>query len=93
MGNYLKMDSSVMSKRDDIDYKPKVLILRQIKGLSANVISRQFGVVGKAYVDAIREELINELVNIDRRVCGYQDLINTMMGRFDSDSGKLSAFD
>lgn len=65
-------------------FVPKVLIVRQILGLSAQHIASFFGVVGAQYVEALRSEMISELERGDP-ACGWRDIANRVKGREESE--------
>lgn len=62
-------------------YQPKVVICKQIIGLSAGTIARAFNVVGKAYIEGIRQAMIEELEGMSTPACSWRDVATRLKSR------------
>lgn len=62
-------------------FKPKVLICRQILGLSAQHIAAAFGCVGQVYIDAMRSEMLRELEACTVPLTGWREIADRVKGR------------
>lgn len=83
LNRYKKLNENVLADSvgmKDI-YKPKVLLVRQILGLSAQHIAEAFNVVGQAYIDALRSEMIRELDACAVPLSSWRDVVTRVKGR------------
>ena len=84
---YKTIDGFVIGSHDGMAaiYRPKVIIARQILALSAATIAEAFGVIGRQYIDGVREAMLDELDGCQTPLCSWREVAARLNGRADQE--------